>query len=411
MQPTIQQSNDQVNELIPRYRDQGYSYEDVARRRAWLEQRTGAALNCVGAFGIDSLSMRGNVENPIGAAQIPIGVAGPLLVNGEYASGVYYVPLATTEGALVRSYERGSRAITRAGGAVTRVVRDSNRASPVFAFASVQLAHEFAIGLKQHFSQLKAIAESTTSHGRLLKIELHHLGRDVVVDFDYFTGDAHGMNMISKATEAACKWIVAQFDVARYYVLSGGSAEKRAAASVFHGGKGKHATAGVLLEESVVKSHLHTTPQKLQHVWQRTLIAQIQAGAAGYNGHYANGLTALFIACGQDVANVANGAVGFTNFDVTDDGSLFATVTLPSLTVGTVGGGTGLGTGRECLNILGCAGAGKALKFAEIASATVLAGELSFAAALASGGFVKAHEQYGRNRPGGDLGTVPARPS
>jgi hydroxymethylglutaryl-CoA reductase (NADPH) len=134
-------------------------------------------------------------------------------------------------------------------------------------------------------------------------------------------------------------------------------------------------------------------------MWHHTMLGHVQANAVGYNGHYANGLTAIFIACGQDVANVANAAVGITNFEVTDEGDLYASVTLPSLTVATVGGGTGLGTSRECLAMLGCAGSGQAAKLAEIVTATLLAGELSMGAAIASSEFVEAHETYGRNRP------------
>ncbi|HUG70844.1 MAG TPA: hydroxymethylglutaryl-CoA reductase [Pirellulaceae bacterium] len=385
--------------LVPRFTAQGYGKEDVERRRRWVEHQTGASLSHLGSFSLDSDSMRGNIENPIGVAQVPIGVAGPLAICGEFATGVYYVPLATTEGALVRSYERGMLAITRAGGAVVRVARDGNRASPLFSFADVSRAHHFSATLKNHFAELKTVAESTTKHGKLLAIECRMMGRDVIVDFDYHTADAHGMNMISKATEAACQWIVAQFEVDQYYVLSGGSSEKRASASLFRGGKGKHVTAGVLLPRRLVQTHLHSTPRELHHMWQRTLIAQLQAGVSGYNGHYANGLTALFIACGQDVANVANCAVGYTNFDVTEEGSLYVTVTLPSLTVATIGGGTALGTSAQCLAMLDCAGTGKSPKFAEIVASTILAGELSFGAALASGEFVSAHEQYGRNHP------------
>jgi hydroxymethylglutaryl-CoA reductase (NADPH) len=398
MQTTITERHP-TSELIPRYSDQGYSSADVARRRAWLEERAGCSFHHVGAYSVESLEMRGNIENPIGVAQVPIGVAGPLTVRGEHADGTYYVPLATTEGALVRSYERGMRAISQAGGAEAHVTRDSNRTSPVFSFVNLQEAHRFATDLERNFDDLKSVAEATTRHGRLVGVQPRLLGRDVVVDLDFFTADAHGMNMISVATGAICAWIVDRYDVPRHYVLSGGSNEKRASASAFHGGKGKHVTAAVLLPRRIVRSHLHSTPERMHHMWQRTQMAQQQSGCVGYNGHYANGLAALFIACGQDVANIVNSAVGYTDFDVTSDDELYVSVTLPSLTIGTVGGGTGLGTAGECLDMLGCRGTGKALKFAEIIAATILAGELSFGSALTSGEFVNAHQQYGRNRP------------
>ena len=385
--------------LVPRMKQQGYAQPYVQRRRQWLEQKTGCRLTHIGAYSIPSDEMRGNIENPVGAAQMPLGVAGPLLIKGTNAQGVFYVPLATTEGALVRSYERGMVALTRAGGATTRVYTDENRVSPVFLFESVDRAHEFAITLPGQFEAIRAEAESTTRHGKLQRIECHALGREAIVNFCYFTGDAHGMNMIVKATDHACKWIMDHCDALHYYVFSGFSSEKRASGSLLAGGKGKKVTAGALLPKHIVKSYLHVTPEDLLKMRQHTTLGHLQANAIGYNGQFANGLAAIFIACGQDVANIVNSAVGITNFELDHNGDLYASVTLPSLTVATVGGGTALGTSRECLEILGCAGSGKAGKFAEIICAALLAGELSMGAAIASGEFVAAHETYGRNRP------------
>jgi hydroxymethylglutaryl-CoA reductase (NADPH) len=386
-------------ELVPRLEGQGYSAADVEARRRWIEERTGAHLRHVGAGSLAGEEMRGNVENPIGAAQVPLGAAGPLRVEGEHARGVFYVPLATTEGALVRSYERGMVTLTRAGGATVRLVADENRVSPVFVFDGVAEAAEFARALPGWFEELKGEAESTTRHGRLLRVEPRPLGREVAVHFVYWTADAHGMNMIVKATDRACRWLVERERAGRYYVFSGAESEKRASGSLFGGGKGKRVMAGARLPPRLVRAYLHTTPEGLADVWQRTVLGHLQAGTLGYNGHFANGLAALFIATGQDVANVVNSAVGVTAFEVLPGGDLYASVTLPALTVATVGGGTGLGTARECLEMLGCAGAGGAPKLAEIAAATLLAGELSMGAAIASGEFVAAHEEYGRNRP------------
>jgi hydroxymethylglutaryl-CoA reductase (NADPH) len=343
--------------------------------------------------------MRGNIENPIGAAQVPLGVAGPLAVDGEHARGVFYVPLATTEGALVRSYERGMVALTAAGGAAVRLHLDENRVAPVFQFDGVAEAAGFCAELDRLLPEVRAAAEATTSHGRLLRLEPRPLGRAVMVNFCYSTADAHGMNMIAKATDEACRLLLARTAARRYLLFSGMDSEKRASGALLAGGKGKRVVAGAELPAQLVRTYLHTTPGELHELWQQTVLGHLQAGALGYNGHFANGLAALFIACGQDVANVANSAVGITNFEVTAAGDLFASVTLPSLTVATVGGGTGRGTARECLQVLGCAGAGGAPKLAEIAAATLLAGELSMGGALASGEFVGAHEKYGRNPP------------
>ncbi len=387
-------------ELVPRFARQGYAEDSVADRRKWIEQKTGAKLTHVGSYSISSQEMRGNIENPVGAVQVPLGLAGPLLVHGDHAQGVFYVPLATTEGALVRSYERGMTTLTRAGGAAVRVIRDENRVSPVFLFSDVAAAHEFSSSLEESFARIREEAEATTNHGRLLRLECQPLGRKVIVHFCYFTADAHGMNMAVKATEQACRWILRHSRAIDFYVFSGASSEKRGSGSLLAGGKGKKVTAGVLLPSSLVNHYLHTSPAGLVEMWHHTVLGHLQAGALGYNGHFANGLAALFIACGQDVANIVNSAVGITNFELTDDNDVYVSVTLPSLTLATVGGGTGLGTARECLEVMGVAGQGGALKLAEIAAATLLAGEISMGAAIASGEFVTAHEQYGRNRPG-----------
>ena len=395
--------------LVPRFEKQGYDKESVAARRNWIEQKTGARLVHVGSYSISSKEMRGNVENPLGVVQVPLGVAGPLLIHGDYAQGVFYVPLATSEGALVRSYERGMTTITRAGGANTRVYVDENRVSPVFLFSDVGAAARFVSQSKENFNKIREEAESTTDHGKLLRLECHAVGREVIVNFCYFTADAHGMNMIVKATEHGCHWIMRHSEATDFYVFSGSSSEKRASGSLFSGGKGKKVVAGALLPAALVKSYLHTTPAELVEMWRHTVLGHLHANAIGYNGHYANGLAALFIACGQDVANIVNSAVGITNFELTKNDEVYVSVTLPSLTVATVGGGTGLGTAHECLKMMGVAGKGGALKLAEITAATLLAGEISMGAAIASGEFVNAHEHYGRNRPETEGGEVPSR--
>jgi len=386
-------------ELVPRLAGQGYSREQVAERRAWVETATGASLEHVGAYSIPSEAMRGNVENPVGACQVPLGVAGPLEVHGEHARGRVYVPLATTEGALVRSYERGMVAITRAGGASVRISLDRNRICPIVCFSDVAAAHGAAIEIEARVDELREVAAATTRHGRLVDVTCQPAGRDLIVTLSFSTGDAHGMNMISVAGEAVCRWIVEHTAAERYLLFSGAMSEKRASGSLLAGGKGKRVVAGALIPRRTVRAVLGSTPERIADLWEHTVAGHLQAGTLGYNGHLANGLTALFIACGQDVANVANAAVGITRFERTERGDLYASVTLPSLTVATVGGGTALGTAPECLAMMGCVGSGKAPKLAEIVAATLLAGELSMAAALAEGQIAAAHESYGRNRP------------
>ena len=387
-------------ELVPRMTRQGYTRQQVDKRRAWLEAKCGVELRQVAATTLDAESLRGNIENPIGSVQMPLGVAGPLLIHGQHAQGTFYVPLATTEGALVRSYERGMVTLSRAGGVTTRVTRDENRVCPTFVFDGVAEADDFARELPSHFEAIRAEAESTTRHGRLLRLEAQVIGREVIVDFGFFTGDAHGMNMIVKAANKACAWIMQHSKARRFYVFSGFESEKKSSGHLLGGGKGKRVVAGARIKPSLLRTHLHVEPAQLADLWHRTVLGSIHAGTIGYNGHFANGLTAMFIALGQDVANVANAAVGVNSMEVLEDGDFYASVTLPSLTVATIGGGTALGTSRECLQMLDCFGPGRAARLAEIMAASLLAGELSIGAAIASGEFVAAHELYGRNRPG-----------
>jgi hydroxymethylglutaryl-CoA reductase (NADPH) len=387
------------SDLVPRMDRQGYEEDEVAERRRWLADRVGVELTHMGLGSIPTGSFRGNIENPIGVAQVPLGVAGPLRVNGEYADGVYYVPLATTEGALVRSYERGMTVITRSGGATARVITDENCIAPTFCFEGIVDACAFVRALPDWFVEVRRVAEATTRHGRLLRLEPRVTGRDVSVRFCYHTADAHGMNMIMKATDAACRWLAVRAPAARYYIMTGACSEKRSGGAAMAGGKGKTVIAEAIVPALLLRTYLRAAPAEMIDMWHRTLIGQVAANVVGYNGHVANGLAALFIACGQDVANVANAATGITAFDLTPRGDFYLSVTLPSLTIGTVGGGTQMGTSRECLRLLGCDGAGGAPRFAEIAAATALAGELSMGAAIATDEIVGAHEQYGRNRP------------
>lgn len=385
-------------DLLPRLKDQGYDAERVARRRRWVEQKTGAALEHVGACSWDTEQMRGNIENPIGVAQIPMGIAGPVLVHGRYAQGLFYVPMATTEGALIRSYERGMVALSKSGGVQVSIQADENQISPTFFFADVHAARDFTEWLPAQLPHLREAAESTTRHGRLTGLHCYQMGRQVIVNFGYATGDAHGMNMIVKATEQACRWIERNYPHIRYFIFSGMCSEKRPSGYLLTRGKGKRVTAGAVVTHEALRLYLHCTARQLFDVWHSTMLGHLHANAVGYNAHYANGLTAIFIATGQDVANVVNAACGITYFELHEEG-LFVSLTLPALTVATVGGGTGLPTPREALGIMGCAGSGKAKKFAEIVAAAVLGGEISMGAAITTGEFVAAHEHYGRNRP------------
>jgi hydroxymethylglutaryl-CoA reductase (NADPH) len=395
-------------ELVPRLEDQGYAPEQVAERRRWAEAKTGARLDLVGHFATPPQAMRGNIENPIGAVEVPLGLAGPLAVRGDHAQGTFYVPLATTEGAVVRTYERGMVAITRAGGARVTIERDENRVTPVFEFADLDRALGFRDFVLGHEAELRSVAEATTRHGKLLRATPRISGPTVLVDFDFSTGDASGMNLVVRAADRACRFLVERCG-GSFLIFSGAESEKHASGRLFEGGKGKRVHTEALLPARTLRAVLRSTAADLVRVGRLTLAGHLEAASLGYNGQLANGLAAIFIACGQDVGNLANSAVGITRFEEAEDGALRAHLTLPSLTVGTVGGGTQLGTAKECLDLMDCSGTGKAKKFAEIVAATLLAGELSMAAAIASGELSAAHEALGRNPPA--EATEPAGPA
>ncbi|HWF11177.1 MAG TPA: hydroxymethylglutaryl-CoA reductase [Bryobacteraceae bacterium] len=385
-------------DLLPRLKDNGYDLERVGRRRGWVERKTGADLQHIGSLSWDSELMRGNIENPIGVAQVPMGVAGPVLIQGQNARGLFYVPMATTEGALIRSYERGMVALTKSGGVQTALLADENQTAPAFFFDDTTQAAALPTWIEAHLPEIREAAGTTTRHGKLVNAKCYQTGRQVIVNFGFRTGDAQGMNMIVRATDAACHWIRDNYPGTRYFLFSGLCGEKRASGFLMSRGKGKRVTAGALLTKEVLRIYLHTTADQMFRVWQSTVVGNLQAGAIGYTGHAANGIAAMFIAMGQDVANVVNSSCAVTVFEPHAEG-LYVSVTLPALSIATVGGGTALPTAGEALGIVDCVGSGKAAKLAEIVTATILGGEVSMGAAIASGEFVGAHERYGRNRP------------
>ena len=387
------------DDLLPRLKEQGYGPGQVAKRREWVEQRTGSVLTHTGSGSIDTRTLRGNIENPIGVAQVPVGVVGPIVVKGRHADGMFYVPMATTEGALLRSYERGMLALSKAGGVQVEIHDDENHISPAFFFADVAAARKFIEWAGNKFEEFATAAGSTTTHGQLTSVRCYPVGRRVLLNLAFDTGDAHGMNMIAKAAHAICEWIRSNYPVERYHIFSGLSSEKRASGFLFARGKGKRVTAGAFLPENILRAYLHATVDEMLLMWRSTVVGHLHAGSIGFNAHLANGLTAIFIAAGQDVANVTNSACGITELEPCE-GGLYVSLTLPALMVATVGGGTGLATQREMLAVMDCVGDGKAKRLAEIIAATLLGGELSMGAAIATGEFVDAHEQYGRNRPG-----------
>jgi hydroxymethylglutaryl-CoA reductase (NADPH) len=384
---------------VPRDRDDDYTQQAAEERRRFVEEHTGARLEHVASESFDPAVLSGNVEQFIGVAQVPIGLAGPLRVNGEYANGDFYVPLATAEGTLVASYNRGMRLLHEAGGVTTTVLDDRMQRAPAFVFASAREARAFGEWLTENFEPIKAAAESTTRSGKLQDIEQYSASRILFCRFNYTTGDAAGQNLTGKATQAACRWIADNYDgIEHWYLESNFATDKKSSQVNMLRTRGKRVVAEAVIPNELVERIMRSNTELMFHARLVSNLGGFMSGVNNNGAHSANGITALFIATGQDAANVAESSAAFVHTELRDNGDYYYSVTIPSLIVATYGGGTALPTQRECLEMLGCFGADRVRKFAEIVAATVLCGELSLGSAIVAEEWVAAHDIYGRNR-------------
>ncbi len=385
---------------IPRSKEDNFSDEAIADRHAFLEETTDVELEHIPHYSVGTEELEGNIENFIGVAQMPMGLAGPLKVDGEHADGEYPIPLATTEGTLVASYSRGMKAINLSGGATATVTDDRMNRAPVFVFEDARTARDFRDWVDDHFETVKEKAEATSSVAQLVEIEDYMTNNYAYLRFDYTTGDAAGMNMVGKATFAACNWILSEYPgyVENFYLDGNFSTDKKASKVNDMMTRGKRVTAETTLPKDVMVHHLGAEPESLHHHGKIATLGSFFAGNTTNGAHPANGLASLFIATGQDEANVAESSSAMVNTTLLADDSLHVSVTIPSLIVATYGGGTGLPTQNEGLQIMNCAGTGNVNKFAEIAASVVLAGELSLASAISASDWVTSHEELGRNR-------------
>jgi hydroxymethylglutaryl-CoA reductase (NADPH) len=384
---------------IPRDREDDYTVQQAAVRRDFLCEISGAGLDTISSYTIDPAVTQGNIENFIGTVQVPLGVAGPLRINGEHADGDFYIPLATTEGTLVASYNRGMRVISESGGVQTTVVKHSMQRAPVFLFENARQARDFSNWLDVRFEAIRKVAQKTTRKGKLVSIEKYAVANMLYTRFCYTTGDAAGQNMTGKATFSACEWIRKNHPGHPLYVLSGAiDTDKKHSAMNMINTRGKKVVAEFTLRRDVASKILRIETEALYRHRQIAAAGNQLAGSAYSGAHSANGIAALFIATGQDEANVVESHAGISYGQLLENGDYYWSVTLPALICGTFGGGTGLPAQRECLELLGCYGEGKADKFAEIAAAVVLAGDVSLTSAMLAGDWVNSHEALGRNR-------------
>jgi hydroxymethylglutaryl-CoA reductase (NADPH) len=389
-------------DALPRDPADDYSDAIIAARQAFIHEHTGAALDHVTRYSIDPRVTRGNIEHFTGVAQVPLGFAGPLRVHGQHAQGEFYVPLACSEGTLVASYNRGMKVLHRSGGVKCAVVGDNMQRAPVFIFEDAASAKRFADWTGEHLEQIRAVADATDRFVQLDYIDRYLTNHFAFLRFNFRTGDAAGMNMVGKATFAACNWILQNcdaVDIKQFYLEGNFATDKKASMVNIMHTRGKRVTAEAVIKRDVLLEVMDADTETVYHHYKVAMMGSLLSGAINNGCHSANATTAIFLATGQDVANIAESSAALLYAELTPEKDLLMSITLPSLIVATCGGGTGLPTQRECLEVLGCYGAGKVNRFAEIVAGTVLAGEISLAAAISSLDWVSSHDAYGRNDP------------
>lgn len=371
-------------------------FSSAKSRRQFLEKELGINLDHIGNFTFAEESVAGrNIENLIGATQIPLGVAGPLQVKSKKLKvKSYFIPLATTEGALVASVSRGCKAISESGGAFAEVELVGTTRGPVFKTEGLQHGIKIKNWVEKNFKILAKQTEKTSSHLKLLKIDSQILGKNLFLRFYYDTGDAMGMNMVTIATEKAVK-LIEQNATAKCIALAGNfDVDKKPSYLNFILGRGKKVWAECILPKTIVKEILKTTPEKIAEVvYRKTTLGSMMSGSLAFNSHFANIIAAIFAATGQDLAHVAEGSLGVTTAEVLENGDLYFSIYLPDLMCGTVGGGTHLPTQQEALKIM-CVR--NVLEYSQAVAAAILAGEISLIASLAEGSLAKAHAKLGR---------------
>lgn len=382
-----------------------YTEEARQQRLAFAREMTGAGLAEVEHTRLDPRRLVSNIEAFIGSVEIPVGLAGPLHIRGTHADGLFLAPLATSEGALVASATRGGTALTRAGGVTTRVLGQRMMRVPMFAFETMQKALFFADWVQDHYATLAAEVRKYSNYANLVHVHAQVMGRAVHVHFIYETGDAAGQNMTTTCTWQACQWILKQVQrfeglrVVNFLVEANLSNDKKVTYQTFLRGRGVRVMAEAVLSDEVCRKVLKLSARQMVSAYQHILSGSVAAGMIGININVANIIAAMFTALGQDIACVHESSLAHLHMELTEEGDAYCTLTLPSLVIGTVGGGTNLPQQRECLELIGCAGPGKAHKLAEIIAAWCLALDVSTLSAVAADHFARAHEKLGRNRP------------
>lgn len=385
----------------------------AAIRREAVQRMTGRSLEGLPLEGLDYSSILGQCcEMPVGYVQIPVGIAGPLLLDGRE----YMVPMATTEGCLVASTNRGCKAIYASGGATSVLLRDAMTRAPVVRFPTAKRTADLKFFLEDplNFDTLSIVFNRSSRFARLEGIQCAMAGKNVYMRFSCTTGDAMGMNMVSKGVQNVLEYIRNDFPDMDVIGISGNfCSDKKAAAVNWIEGRGKSVVCEAVIKEEVVRKVLKTSVGALVELnMLKNLVGSAVAGAlGGFNAHASNIVSAIYIATGQDPAQNVESSHCITMMEpLHGSGDLHVSVTMPSIEVGTVGGGTELASQSACLNLLGAKGGSKdspgsnSRLLAAVVAASVLAGELSLMSALAAGQLVNSHMKY--NRSSKDVSTV-----
>lgn len=372
-----------------------YAKADMLKKVESLSAAIGSEIKHISGLTYDPEFLRGNIENPIGVVQIPLGLVGPMSVDGQHAKGDFYVPFATTEGALVLTYDLGMRFARMSGPIATRVLANVIHITPMFLVSNDSDAERLRAFVRDCYGPIQEAAERGSTHTKLQGIDPVTVGDCLLLKFRYYTHDAHGLNMINNATFQACSYIrdstAIQFCLRSHY-----SGVKHHSLLNESTGYGRRVEATITISKSVL-GRLGLTARQLKDFYDRCHACGAAAGISKVNVHAANAVAGLFLACGQDAADISSSHVCDSTVELANnDEDALCRVELPNLLVATVGGGTCLGTQRECLQILGCYGPGHADKFAEIVAATVLSGEFITAAAVLAETYVDAHNKHGR---------------
>ncbi len=335
-----------------------------------------------------------NIENYVGTTRIPVGLAGPVKVLGDHAKGTFFIPMATTEGTLVASTARGMKIMNESGGVRVKVVRNGGiQRAPVFEFDNIDDAYDFTQAINDDWSWIVPVMESTTAHGKVMSIQAWQLGRMVCLRMTMDSGDASGQNMVSISAQVGVDAIVKRYpSITRYRMGGGISGEKTPSSVNTLLGRGKAVTASVTIDGEVMRRITRAEIADIPMHQQNVSNFAMWGGGQGSHNSIANTLVAMYIACGQDVAATVECRWANNIFEYDrDNDSLRWDVHIPNITAGTVGGGTGLPTQRECLELIDCHGSGKVDKFVELCAVAALANEISFWGALCAQEWIDAH--------------------